>query len=492
MTDMSIYKDISTRTNGDIYIGVVGPVRTGKSTFIKRFMDLLVVPNVENTYAKTRITDQLPQSGDGKTITTTEPKFVPDEAVKIKTGNNETMSIRLVDCVGYLIPGVLGHSENGKSRMVKTPWDDEEMPFEVAAEKGTEKVITDHSTVGVMVTCDGSFGELPRENYVVAEKKTINQLKELNKPFIVIMNSANPQNLKTIELAQSLKETYGMPVIPVNAMRMNLETLNGVFQELLGQFPAVEIDFELPGYLDALPKEHWIKADLISRIMDWMPTFEKIGDIKESIELLKESNLVDDIVITNYDMATGKITVEVKLQGNLYYKVIEELMNHPVSSDSQLFMLLKEYSVAKEAYDNLKTALNQVNDNGYGIVHPKLSEMNLGEPEVFKQGNKHGVRLTATAPCLHIIRTDITTEVSPVVGTESQSEDLAKHLMEQFEEDHTKIWETNLFGKSLQDMVTEQMENKLTNVPENLQGKVQKSLQRITDEGKDYFICIIL
>ncbi|MEG1315615.1 MAG: stage IV sporulation protein A, partial [Anaerovoracaceae bacterium] len=235
-----------------------------------------------------------------------------------------------------------------------------------------------------------------------------------------------------------------------------------------------------------------IKADLISRIMDWMPTFEKIGDIKESIELLKESNLVDDIVITNYDMATGKITVEVKLQGNLYYKVIEELMNHPVSSDSQLFMLLKEYSVAKEAYDNLKTALNQVNDNGYGIVHPKLSEMNLGEPEVFKQGNKHGVRLTATAPCLHIIRTDITTEVSPVVGTESQSEDLAKHLMEQFEEDHTKIWETNLFGKSLQDMVTEQMENKLTNVPENLQGKVQKSLQRITDEGKDYFICIIL
>ncbi len=492
MADMSIYRDISGRTNGDIYIGVVGPVRTGKSTFIKRFMDLLVVPNVENAYAKTRITDQLPQSGDGKTITTTEPKFIPDEAAKVKLDNNTTMSVRLVDCVGYLIPGVLGHSENGKNRMVKTPWDDEEIPFEVAAEKGTEKVITDHSTIGIVVTSDGTIGDLPRENYVAAEKKTITQLKNLDKPYVVILNSVNPQGLKTTQLAKDLNQMYNVPVIPVNCQKMNTETLGKIFEEMLNQFPAVEIDLEIPGYLDALPKEHWIKKDLISSVRQWMSSFDTIGEIKDSVKMLSESDIVDNILILNCDMGKGKVEIEIKLRGDLYYKVIEELMDHSVEDDSQLFLLLKEYAQAKAAYDDLKLALNQVEEEGYGIVHPKLSQMDIDKPEVFKQGSKYGVRLTAKAPCLHIVKTYVTTEVSPVVGTEAQSDDLAKYLMAQFEEDHDKIWETNLFGKTLQELVTDQMETKLTNVPDSIRGKVQRSLQKISDEGKDYFICIIL
>lgn len=492
MADMSIYRDISKRTEGDIYIGVVGPVRTGKSTFIKRFMDLLVVPNVENSYAKTRIMDQLPQSGDGKTITTTEPKFVPDEAVNIKTAGNVSMSIRMLDSVGYLIPGVLGHSENGKSRMVKTPWDEEEVPFEVAAERGTEKVITDHSTVGVVITGDGSIGEIPRESYVNAEKKTVTQLKTLGKPFVVILNTIKPQSMQARELAAGMEESYGVPVLPINCARMSIENIDKVFESLLGQFPAVEINFALPGFLDALPRDHWIKAAIIDDIKSWMNSFEKMGDLKDTVTLLKSSEPVEDVTISNYDLATGRVYIDVKLADDLYYKVIEELMNHPVENDSQLFKLLAEYSRAKAAYDNIKSALNQVEEKGYGIVHPKLAEMNIDEPEVFKQGNKYGVRLTAKAPCLHIIKTDITTEVSPVVGTETQSEDLAKYLMNQFEENPGNIWETNLFGKSLQDMVTEQMESKLAGVPDPLRGKVQRSLQKITDEGKDYFICIIL
>ena len=492
MINRTIYDDIGKRAGGDIYIGVVGPVRTGKSTFIKRFMDVLVFPNMTNQYEKTRVMDELPQSGEGKTITTTEPKFIPPESVLVSTKNGANLNVRLVDCVGYMVPGVLGDKEEGKERLVSTPWFDEQIPFSTAAEVGTEKVITDHSVVGIVVTSDGSFGEIPRKNYIEAEKKTIDQLKTLKKPFVVVLNTATPQNQKSQELARELQSQYQVPVLLENCQRMGEEDFDRMFKELLSQFPACEVDFVLPGYLDALPNTHWIKSTMIESVKNWMVSFDTIGQVMDTCQSIADGLIVKDIKIKKADMAEGTVVMEPRLEEGLYYKVIEELMGAPVENDSQLFLLLKEYSTAKIAFDSIKGALEQVKTSDYGIVAPKLSEMVLEQPEVFKQGSKYGVRMRAKAPCLHIIKTDITTEVSPVVGTESQSVDLAQYLTEQFGNDEADIWDTNLFGKTLKEMVTEQMESKVNNVPEALRGKVQRSLQRISDEGKDYFICIIL
>ncbi len=496
MTDGNIYKSIAERTGGEIYAGVVGPVRTGKSTFIKRFMELFVVPGIENTYVRTRVVDQLPQSGDGRTITTTEPKFVPEEAVKVKI-NNASMSIRLVDCVGYLIPGVLGHQEEGRSRMVKTPWDTEQMPFEQAAERGTEKVITDHSTVGIMITCDGSFGEIPRENYVKAEEKTISQLKALGKPFVVVLNSSEPESAKARDLAKKLQIKHSAPVILANCATMDQEVPKRIFDELLKQFPVSEVFIDLPEYMDALSPDHYIKAGLVETVRAWMDSLDTISSVEGSAAVISANQHVKQADIVSCEMATGRVYVDIKLQDGLYYQIMEELLGQPVRNDRELFLLLREYAGAKAAYDDMAEALEKVRTAGYGIVHPKISQMNLGKPEVFKQGNKFGVRLVASAPCLHMVRTDISTEISPIVGTEQQSVDLANYLMEKFDSasdcgEGGDIWDTNLFGKSLQELVAEQMDGKLTAMPESLQIKVQKSLQKISNEGKDYFICIIL
>ncbi len=488
----NMYDDIARRSNGDIYIGVVGPVRTGKSTFIKRFMDVMVFPNMTNPYEKTRIMDELPQSGEGKTITTTEPKFIPPDSVLVSTASGANLNVKLADCVGYLVPGALGDKEEEKERMVATPWFEEKIPFSKAAEIGTRKVIADHSVVGAVITTDGSFGEIPRQNYIDAEEKTINQLKELEKPFVIILNSATPQNARSRQLAEELEAKYDTPVILTNCQRMSEETFDEIFNKLIYQFPACEVDFHLPGYMDALPYNHRIKEIMIKSVRSWMDDFTSIGQVMDTCRQIADGEIIKDVKILKADMGNGVIVLEPILSEGLYYKVIEELMGASVTNDSQLFMLLKEYAKAKKAYDNLKSALDQVATAGYGIVAPKLSEMVLEKPEVFKQGSKYGVRMKAKAPCLHIIKTDITTEVSPVVGSESQSVDLAEYLTEQFANEETDIWETNLFGKTLKEMVTEQMESKVNNVPEAIRGKVQKSLQRISDDGKDYFICIIL
>lgn len=492
MINTDIYRDIGTRAGGDIYIGVVGPVRTGKSSFIKRFMDILVFPNMANPYEKTRLMDELPQSGEGRTITTTEPKFIPPEAVQINTRSGASFNVRLVDCVGYMVPGILGDKEDGKERMVHTPWSDEQLPFSRAAETGTEKVITDHSVVGVVVTTDGSFGEIARSSFTEAEEKTVAQLKSLHKPFVIILNSATPQNEKSREMAEQMEAHYGIPVILTNCQRMSEENFEEVFTKLINQFPASEIHFKLPGYLDAIPGEHWIKSTIIASVKGWMDSFETIGEVMNSCVVIADGRIVKGVKVDRADLGKGIVVLELLTDGALYYKVIEELMGADVQSDRQLFMLLKEYSKAKNAYDGIKGALQQVEATDYGIVAPKLSAMVLEKPEVFKQGNKFGVRMKAKAPCLHIIRTDISTEVSPVVGTEGQSQDLAQYLTEQFANEGADIWETNLFGKSLREMVTEQMESKVNDVPDALKGKVQRSLQKISDEGKDYFICIIL
>lgn len=492
MTNTSIYQDISRRADGNIYIGVVGPVRTGKSTMIRRFMDVMVFPNMTNPYEKNRVMDEMPQSGEGKTITTTEPKFIPPEAVSVSTRSGTAFSVRLVDCVGYLIPGVLGHEEEGKERMVVTPWSEEKLPFSMAAEMGTEKVITDHSVVGIVVTTDGTIGELPRKNYIEAEERTVRQLKNLHKPFVVVLNSSEPQSASARELAEELETRYDVPVMPFNCQKLNEEGFDQIFQKLVYQFPACEVDFRLPGFLDALPSSHWIKESIIESVRSWLNHFETIGDIMETCTMIADGKIIKEVRIVRADLGEGVVELEPVLDSSLYYRVVEELMGAPVENDGQMFLLLREYAGAKMAFDNIRGALEQAEAADYGIVAPRLSDMVLEKPEVFRQGNKYGVRMTAKAPCFHIIRTTISTEVSPVVGTESQSEDLAAYLIEQFGNEEEDIWETNLFGKSLKEMVTEQMESKVNNVPIPLREKVQRSLQRISDEGKDYFICIIL
>lgn len=492
MENLNIYESIAERTQGDIYVGVVGPVRTGKSTFIKRFMDLLVIPNVTNTYVKERVIDELPQSGTGRTITTTEPKFVPAEAVTLELPGNINFKVRMVDCVGYMVKSAIGHQENGKARMVNTPWQEKRIPFEEAAEIGTRKVITEHSTIGIVVTTDGSIGDIARDSYLPAEERVVKELKELKKPFVIVLNSLNPEDEETRELRCLMEDKYGVPVIAANCAKMNAKVLNQILGETLYEFPAAQIKFHLPGFIDGLPNDHWIKATIIENIKEWSKTFDNVRDIQNSINSLEDGSVVQAITVSNMDLGTGDIDVDIVPVEGLFYKVIEEIMGQEVTNDYQFFNLIKEFSQDKKSYDKIKSAMAQVEETGYGIVQPKLSEMILEEPEIFKQGNKFGVRLKAKAPSLHLIQTNITTEVSPVVGSEKQSEDLIRYLLTEFENNPSKIWETNLFGKSLYDMVTEQMENKLTNVPEQARLKIQRALQKISDEGKEYLICIVL
>lgn len=492
MENLNIYESIWERTQGDIYVGIIGPVRTGKSTFIKRFMDLLVVPNVENTYVRERLLDELPQSGAGKTITTTEPKFVPAEAVPFKLEGNINFRMRMVDCVGYMVPGAIGHTEEGKARMVSTPWRENKIPFEEAAEVGTRKVIKEHSTIGIAVTTDGSIGHIPREAYTGAEERVIKELTELKKPFVVIVNSLEPEGEKAQEVAAEIRDKFKVPVRAVNCARMNEVTVKAILSDALMQFPASQINFFFPGFVEGLTTEHWIKASIIDSIKNWIKELDNIEQVKTGISALADGDLISNITVSNMNLGTGDIDVQVEMVNGLFYQVVEELMEQPVKNDYEFFELLKEFSSSKKAYDKLRAAMEQVETEGYGIVQPKLTEMVLEEPEIFKQGSKYGVCLRAKAPSLHIIKTNITTEVSPIVGSEKQSEDLIKYFSEEFQSDPSKIWETNIFGKSLYEMVTEQMENKLSNVPEHIRGKVQKSLQKISDEGKDYFICIIL
>ena len=492
MENINIYENIGKRTGGDIYIGVVGPVRAGKSTFIKRFMDLMVIPNVKNTYERQRILDEMPQSGTGKTITTTEPKFIPAEAAKLEFDNNVNLKVRMVDCVGYLIPGAMGHMEDGEARMVATPWSEERIPFEEAAEIGTEKVIRDHSTIGIVVTTDGTIGTMGRDSYEAAEERVISQLAALNKPFVILLNSTAPSSASTRELADKMAERYGAPVMRIDCAKASESEINEIMTQLLGRFPVKEIAFQIPGYMEGLDTEHWLKQQVIENIKYWAESFNTIEDLKAAVSQLSDGDTIESAEIRNIDMGTGEIDLRLNMAEDLYYRIITELMGTRVDNDYEFFNLLKEFSDAKKAYDKLRGAMEQVEERGYGIVEPKLNEMVLDEPEVFKQGNKFGVKITAKAPTLHIIRTDITTEISPVVGSEKQSEDLVASLKEEMESSPNGIWDTNIFGKSLYEMVAEQMENKIAGVPDNIRVKMQKSLQKISDEGKEYFICIVI
>ncbi len=493
MKDLRLYKDIATRTNGDIYIGVVGPVRTGKSTFIKNFMEKFVVPNIKDENRQERAIDELPQSAAGRTIMTTEPKFIPNESVEILLDNNVKMKTRLVDCVGYLVDSAVGHMEDGNPRMVKTPWSEEEMPFIKAAEIGTEKVIKDHSTIGLVVTTDGSITDIPREDYIEAENRVISELKEINKPFVVLLNSTHPEDESTKRLADELSTKHDVPVIPMDIANMDNRDVSLTFERVLDEFPVTEIGFRLPAWFSILDLDNWLKQDVINIVKNSFTDSYSLREVKELIKRIDdESDIFERIYIDDARMEDGTIKIRMDINSNMFYRILSEISNLEITSDGDIFKLLKEFSRCKNEYDKIAMALEEVKIKGYGIITPEMDDLKLEEPEIVKQGNKYGVKLKASAPSIHMIRADIETEVSPIVGSEKQSEDLVKYLLSEFETDPKKIWQSNIFGKSLHELVNEGLHNKLYRMPDEAQMKLQETLQRIINEGSGGLICIIL
>jgi len=492
MSEYNVYKDIAERTGGEIYIGVVGPVRTGKSTFIKKFMDLLVIPNIENGYAKEKAKDELPISGNGKTIMTTEPEFIPDEAVSISLGDSSKMKVKMIDCVGYIVDSALGHTEDDAPRMVMTPWSDKPMEFALAAETGTKKVICDHSTIGLVVTTDGSFTDIKREDYIDAEKKVISELKEINKPFVIMLNTKYPKEKETENLRAFLEAEYGVPVICTDCSSVTKEEINDIMKKVLYQFPLLSASINLPSWISTLPSGHRVKTNIYDFVLNLADGLKTINDTKEFLTKLSDYEYIEEAAFNEIDLGKGTAVIDITVKKSLYYEIVKELSGFDIESDDKLLSLLKEMSLIKSEYEKIKDALSEVSRKGYGIVTPSIDELSLEEPEIVKQGGRYGVRLRASAPSIHMIRADIETEVSPIVGTEKQSEDLVRYLLSEFETDPKKIWESNIFGKSLHELVNEGLKTKLNHMPDDAQVKLQETLTRIINEGSGGLICIIL
>ncbi len=486
----TIYQDIAKRTSGDIYLGVVGPVRVGKSTFITNFMEKLVIPNIEDKNLKNRTIDELPQSADGKTIMTTQPKFVPSQAVKINVDNIE-MNVRLIDCVGYFVSGALGAEENDRPRLVKTPWSDDEMPLERSAEIGTEKVINDHSTVGIVMTSDGSFGDLARESFVVGEERVINELKSINKPFVVILNSAHPQMPETKALANEISEKHNVKVIPMDVANLNSDNINSIFENLLEEFPLVAIEIKMPLWMQALPFAHPLIENVVNEFKNKIANVEKIGDFSQD-PLFENSDEFEQLSASIVKMGEGRVDFVVTPKPHIFYNVLSEQCGMNIQNDFELISNIKDLAHAKIEYDKLKDALQSVEETGYGVVNPKLTDMTLDEPAVVKQGNRYGVKLHASAPSLHIMKVDIETDLSPLVGTEAQTTDFVNYLQKEFENNPQALWDTNVLGRSLSDIVSDGIKNKLLGMPIDAQRKMRKTLTKIVNEGKGGIICILL
>lgn len=492
MEKYKIYEDIKTRTDGDIYLGVVGPVRVGKSTFISEFMKKLVIPNIENKNTRERTIDELPQSADGKTVMTTQPRFVPNEAVKIAVGDNINLKVRMIDCVGYLVAGAMGTTEDDKPRFVKTPWSEEEMPFEKAAEIGTQKVITDHSTIGVVVTTDGSVTDIERANYVEAEERVVAEMKSSGKPFVIVLNCKNPNSAENKKLAQSLQEKYQSQVVAMNVAEMKDGDVDKIFERVLMEFPIKTIKVSMPKWLQALPYSNPIISEVVKEIKGFADGLKKVGDAKSEVVVFAESDSFDPITFSTVEMGEGIVRFSVVPKEDLFYKVLSNECGFEIADDWQLVSYIKSLAVAKVEYDKLKTALEEVEQTGYGIVVPNKKDYTLKQPELVKQGNKYGVKIKASAPSLHIIKVDVETEVTPLVGSETQSQDLVAYLSERFENDPDGIWDTNLLGKSLFSMVDENINSKIVMMPPDAQRKMKKTLGRIINEGKGGVLCILL
>ncbi len=491
MNSYDIYGDIATRTNGEIYIGVVGPVRTGKSTFIKNFMNTVVIPNIKDEHKRQRAMDELPQSSNGKTIMTTEPKFVPNEAVEIMIGDSK-FNMRMIDCVGYLTNNVMGHMEGDMPRMVNTPWSEKQIPFEEAAEIGTRKVIEEHSTVGIVITTDGSVTDLSREDYFAAEERVITELKNQGKPFVVILNTNNPYAETTNNLCNDMSKKYDAPVLPINCALLTEFDINNIIETLLYEFPINEISFNLPRWIDNVEDEHWLKNNLRNIAKDNFKTLKNLRQIKNVVEDIKICENVSNAKLNSIEVGKGKASIDMELSQELFYKILSEMSGIKVSEEGDLFSIVTKLSQSKRSYDKIEQALNDVKRKGYGIVSPDIEDLALAEPEIVKQGSKFGVKLKAKAPSLHIVKAEIETEVSPIVGSEKQSEELVNYLMKEFEDDPKKIWESNMFGKSLHELVNEGLQTKLSKMPEDAQCKLQETLEKIINEGSGGLICIIL
>ena len=491
MTNVNIYKDIAARTGGDIYIGVVGPVRTGKSTFIKQFMDKLVLPNIEGDYQKERANDELPQSSSGRTIMTTEPKFIPEKGIEIKVDNSAAMNVRLIDCVGYIVPSALGYIEGDQPRMVMTPWFDEPIPFNMAAEIGTQKVINEHSTIGLVITTDGSISDIPREEYIEAEDRVINELVQINKPFIVLLNCLDPKSDSAVDAAEQISKKHGVSAIPVNCLDLTESDIKQILSRILYEFPIKEININFPKWINSMPINHWLRADLINSLRA-ASGIKHIKDVNLLSKTFENDENTAGCTVNNIDLGLGTADISIAVKPELFYKVLAEMTGLVINDEQELMNSITELAKIKKEYMRVKDALDEVEATGYGIVMPTTDELSLEEPEIVKQGGRYGVRLRASAPSIHLMKANITTEVSPIVGSEKQSEDLIMYLLNGFEDDPTKIWDSNIFGKSLHELVNEGLHTKLARMPQEARIRIQETLERVINEGCSGLICIIL
>ncbi len=491
MLNYNIYDDIAARTGGDIYIGVVGPVRTGKSTFIKKFMELLVLDKITDENKLKRMLDELPQSADGKTIMTTEPKFVPNEAASVvfeKTSAN----IRLIDCVGYMIPDALGHSEGEKPRLVRTPWSDEEMPFQQAAEIGTKKVICDHSTVGILVTTDGSITDIGRSKYVESEERVVNELRSCGKPFVIVLNSKNPQTTDTVRLKESLQERYGVPVVLCDVNKLDKEGISDIVSKILYEFPIAKLQLKLPAWMQSLSFEDKIIKQTVADFAEKTKSCKKMRDCEKLKSIFANSPFFEEKCDVNFYLSDGVAEISCKAKDGLYYQVVTEVCGQDLSDEYKLLCFVKKLSQSYREYEGIRQAMVGVKSCGYGIINPTVEDMELQEPEIVKKGNQYGIKLKAGAPSYHIVKVDVNTEISPTIGSEQQSEDLLKKLLDKFENDKKEIWNTDMFGISLNTLVKEDLTCKLGNMPEDTQKKIRKTVTRIVNEGKGGVLCILL